>query len=180
MRNILRGDLDRRKSNNIVPQHLMYTEFDSQAIFGVNNNRIKKPYYKFNLQLAPYNFDNNAPINQDSGNRYLTPPYGSNLIEIIQTHSKLRKEIAQMFERYGQKLRLRVDERRLEVTKEKEGLTYSYPYSSVADTLQRIIFYLAAIESNNHAVILLEEPEAHLFPVYVSKLGRRIIESTNN
>ena len=46
-----------------------------------------------------------------------------------------------MFERYGQKLQLQVDERRLEVTKEQEGLACSYPYFSVADTLQRIIFY---------------------------------------
>ena len=82
-----------------------------------------------------------------------------------------------MFERYGQKLNLRVDERKLEVVKEQEGMTYSYPYSSVADTLQRIIFYLAAIESNTDAVLLFEEPEAHSFPVYVARLWRRIVES---
>ena len=39
---------------------------------------------------------------------------------------------------------------------------------------------LAAIDNKNRAVILLEEPKAHSFPVYVSKLGRRIVESTNN
>jgi AAA15 family ATPase/GTPase len=85
-----------------------------------------------------------------------------------------------MFERYGQKLQLRMDERKLEIIKDQDGVIYSYPYSSVADTLQRIIFYLAAIESNDDAVLLFEEPEAHSFPVYVSKLGRRIVESRNN
>ena len=85
-----------------------------------------------------------------------------------------------MFSHYGQKLQLRMDERRLEIIKDQDGITYSYPYSSVADTLQRIIFYLAAIESNDDAVLLFEEPEAHSFPVYVSKLARRIVESTNN
>ena len=54
------------------------------------------------------------------------------------------------------------------------------PYSLIADTLQRLIFYLAAIESNDDAVILFEEPEAHSFPVYVSQLGQRIVESRNN
>ena len=29
-------------------------------------------------------------------------------------------------------------------------------------------------------MLLFEEPEAHSFPVYVSKLGRRIVESRNN
>ncbi|WP_394368950.1 AAA family ATPase [Hymenobacter ruricola] len=78
------------------------------------------------------------------------------------------------------KLLLRMVSNELEVVKEDGGLIYSYPYSSIADTLQRIIFYLAAIESNDDAVILLEEPEAHSYPVYVSMLGRRMVESRNN
>ncbi len=127
-----------------------------------------------------YTFHKKTSINNDSGRHYLAPPFGSNLIEVIQTHSHLRQEIASMFERYGQKLQLRMDERKLEIIKDQDGIIYSYPYSSVADTLQRIIFYLAAIESNDDAVLLFEEPEAHSFPVYVSKLGRRIVESRNN
>lgn len=75
---------------------------------------------------------------------------------------------------------LRMASRELEVTKEVDELVYSYPYSSIADTLQRLIFYLAAIESNVDAVILLEEPEAHSFPKYVAQLGRRIAQSRNN
>ena len=81
---------------------------------------------------------------------------------------------------YGLKLMLHIENKQLEVIKDLDGVIYSYPYSSTADTLQRLIFYLAAIESNDDAVILLEEPEAHSYPVYVSQLGRRIVESRNN
>jgi AAA15 family ATPase/GTPase len=151
------------------------TEVDEMAIdryrqYGVSSKHISKPYI----------FKKSVAINWETGSLYLTPPHGSNLIEVIQTHAPLRKEVAKMFERYGQKLNLRIDERKLEVIKDQDGMTYSYPYSSVADTLQRIIFYLAAIESNDDAVLLFEEPEAHLFPVYVARLGRRIAESRNN
>ena len=180
MRNILHGELDMRRSNGISPEHLSYTEFDNQTYVKLNANSIKEPYYEIRLQALTYIFDKGIYINQDSGNNRLSPPHGSNLIEVIQTHPKLRQEIAAMFERYGQKLQLRMDERRLEIIKDQDGIIYSYPYSSVADTLQRIIFYLAAIESNDDAVLLFEEPEAHSFPVYVSKLGRRIVESRNN
>lgn len=128
----------------------------------------------------PYTFHKHTRINQDTGRHYLSLPSGNNLIEIIQTSPKLRKEVARLFEYYGQKLQLRMDERRLEILKDQDGMVYSYPYSSVADTLQRLIFYLAAIESNDDAVLLFEEPEAHSFPVYVAKLGRRIVESRNN
>jgi AAA15 family ATPase/GTPase len=131
-------------------------------------------------KVRRYTLFKGSALGEEYGIPYLDPPHGSNLIEVIQTHAPLRQEIGRMFERYGQKLNLRVDERKLEVVKEQEGMTYSYPYSSVADTLQRIIFYLAAIESNTDAVLLFEEPEAHSFPVYVARLGRRIVESRSN
>lgn len=161
------------------------TEFDNHGITVIridndDDRRIFQLISNADMPPKPYSFHRNTPVNNDSGDDYLSPPNGNNLVEVIQTLPKLRKEIAAMFERYGQKLQLRMDERRIEIIKDQDGIIYSYPYSSVADTLQRIIFYLAAIESNDDAVLLFEEPEAHSFPVYVSKLGRRIVESTNN
>ncbi|MDQ2794964.1 MAG: ATP-binding protein [Bacteroidota bacterium] len=161
----------------------LFKEFDNSASFEFDgrelaNNVLRNP----SLRYPPksYTFNKNTLVNLDYIEEFLCPPTGNNLFEIIQTNSKLRQEIASMFERYGQKLQLRMDERRLEIIKDQDGIIYSYPYSSVADTLQRIIFYLAAIESNDDAVLLFEAPEAHSFPVYVSKLGRRIVESRNN
>jgi AAA15 family ATPase/GTPase len=112
---------------------------------------------------------------------YLRPPMGDNMIDVIQYNgSTLRKDIAHLFKPYGLNFAVRASDRRFEVQKNVDGYIYDYPYSSIADTLQRIIFYLAAIESNDDAVILLEEPEAHSYPVYVSMLGRRMVESRNN
>lgn len=173
-------------------EKFIYTEFDNLAVFKVGN---KVGITSFGVGGAgqwlfppkSYVFNKHTGITKYyendyymGGNQFLNPPSGSNLTEIIQTHLELRQEISRMFERYGQKLLLRMDERRLEIVKEQDGIIYSYPYSSVADTLQRIIFYLAAIESNDDAVLLFEEPEAHSFPVYVARLGRRIVESRNN
>lgn len=169
-------------TNRTTPK-FVYIQFDTNGTFISEEEESNNTIW---LGLTPvptprsYFFSKNGSINQDTGKSYLNPPTGDNLIETIQTHPRLRQEIAQMFERYGQKLQLRMAERRLEIIKDQDGVIYSYPYSSVADTLQRIIFYLAAIESNDDAVLLFEEPEAHSFPVYVSKLGRRIVESRNN
>ncbi|MBU6120585.1 AAA family ATPase [Hymenobacter siberiensis] len=169
--------------NGFAAKNILYTTFNNASFSSV---KIKSDFTDFGANLNTgslprnYAFIKNTFINQETGDAYLNPPSGNNLIEIIQAYTLLRAEIAQMFERYGQKLQLRMDERRLEIIKDQDGIIYSYPYSSVADTLQRIIFYLAAIESNDDAVLLFEEPEAHSFPVYVSKLGRRIVESTNN
>jgi predicted ATPase len=35
--------------------------------------------------------------------------------------------------------------------------------------LRRLIFYKAAIYSNSNKILLFEEPEAHMFPPYISK-----------
>lgn len=129
--------------------------------------------------VKPYLFKKTF-INKDYGHTFLRPPYGDNLISVIQSFPKLRQKIADFFKPYGLKIQLRVSERSLEVIKDLDGFIYSYPYSSIADTLQRLIFYLAAIESNDDAVLLFEEPEAHSYPVYVSQLARRIVASRNN
>jgi hypothetical protein len=117
---------------------------------------------------------------QSSTAGFLEPPHGHNFLDVLGGSASLRQEITQLFEKTQQKLLVRVAERSLEVVQELDGIIYSYPYISTADTLQRLIFYLAAIESNDNAVILLEEPEAHSYPVYVSKMGRHIVESKKN
>lgn len=127
-----------------------------------------------------YKFQSGQAHNSNYGNNFLEPPTGLNLLGMIQRSPKLRKEIAALFKPYGLSLVLRVNERKFEIQKQVDDLVYNYPYSLIADTLQRIIFYLAAIESNDDAVILFEEPEAHSFPRYVSQLGQRIVESRNN
>ena len=180
MHNTLGGRFNKRTFDGIMPEYFINTQFGNIGHFSMNGERfIALADYGLKVPPLAYSFQKRE-ANEDHGSNSLTPPSGGNLIEIIQTHSKLRKEIAQMFERYGQKLQLRMDIRRIEIIKDQDGVIYSYPYSSVADTLQRIIFYLAAIESNDDAVLLFEEPEAHSFPVYVSTLGRRIVESRNN
>ena len=127
-----------------------------------------------------YVFRPGQPHNATSRFRFLTPPLGHNLLSIAEQNPTLRRQMAALFKPYGLSLVLRVGERKFEIQKQVEDLIYTYPYSLIADTLQRLIFYLAAIESNDNTVLLFEEPEAHSFPVYVSRLGRHIVESRNN
>ncbi|GAB3637688.1 hypothetical protein GCM10027422_32780 [Hymenobacter arcticus] len=133
------------------------------------------------LQVKKYTFHKQTPHGKSYNNFFLRPPFGDNLMEVIQTGtSAFRKEVGAFFTQNGYNLTLRTEEQRLEITKTLDGLTTAIPYSLIADTLQRLIFYLAAIESNDDAVLLFEEPEAHSYPVYVSQLARRIVASRNN
>ena len=59
-------------------------------------------------------------------------------------------------------------------------IAYDSEFSLIADTLQRMIFYSVAIESNSNSTILFEEPEVNSFPPFIQDLAYRIVESKSN
>ena len=133
------------------------------------------------IHVKKYTFQKQAPHGKSYTNSFLRPPFGDNLMEVLQTSpSAFRKEIGAFFTQNGYNLTLRTEEQKLEITKTLDGLTTAVPYSLIADTLQRMIFYLAAIESNTDSVLLLEEPEAHSYPTFVAQLGQHIVDSRTN
>ena len=111
---------------------------------------------------------------------FLLPPKGENLLSILQTNKTLRKFVAEILNKYGLRIVLKPQDSKIEVQKEIEDVIISYPYSLVSDTLQRIIFYLVAIETNKGSTIIFEEPEAHAFPFYTKFLAERIAMDKSN
>jgi AAA15 family ATPase/GTPase len=154
----------------------------------VNNASVAIFSAKVPGQNYRYNYD--GPINEtafmkvlqavrkyqfkaDSANNQKKPlalsvPYGANLLEVLHNDSILRKDIAGLFEDYGQ--RLVIDDDEISFFKYLiDDTIVRIPYHLVSDTLRRLIFYKAAIYSNKTSVLLFEEPEAHMFPPYISK-----------
>jgi AAA15 family ATPase/GTPase len=63
----------------------------------------------------------------------------------------------------------------IEISKEENNILTTYPYRVISDTIQRMIFYVAAIESNPAgAALILEEPESNVFPYYTKYLAEKI------
>ncbi len=112
---------------------------------------------------------------------FLLPPRGENLPQILMVHKDLRRLVGEFFDSFGLKLVIKPAENRVEVQlREQEGLVVSIPYLSIADTLQRLIFYTAAVKTNQNSVLIFEEPEAHAFPLYTKYLAERIaLDSAN-
>lgn len=133
---------------------------------------------KVKLYKFPYDF---IFKKQAIRHPYLIPPVGVNLIEAIQD-SKLEKELANIFSEYGLKLLFDKTNNTLRIMKSLKGdnTMVSLPYSSIADTLQRIIFFKTAIASNKDSILLFEEPEAHCFPPYITHIAKEIINSKSN
>lgn len=126
-------------------------------------------YYKFKL----------ASEFSDKTTEQLNAPFGNNLPQIILTRGSLKKIITEILSDYDLKLGLNPNENTIKILKEQEGVLYEYPFVSLSDSLQRIIFYVTAMQTEN-STLLFEEPEAQVFPFYNKYLGEKIaLDETN-
>lgn len=113
---------------------------------------------------------------------FLNPPFGHNLVQTLVKNPELIKYFVDIFGEYDLKLRLDIPSSSIIVEKDVEetNVPLWLPYSAMADTLQRIVFFKTAIFSNHDSILLLEEPEAHSFPPYIVHITQEMIRAKTN
>ncbi len=111
---------------------------------------------------------------------FLLPPSGANLMETVASLPDLKASLAELFHGYGLKMMFDSGSQEIKAMRENGLDMFLVPFSSLADSLQRLIFYKTAIESNRDKVICFEEPEAHTFPPYISNIVNDIIAGDSN
>jgi len=146
---------------------------DKLIVKGISNHPnfeppVKKYQYKHNI------------IYRKGHSKYLIPPFGSNLLSIIENYEDLKQQVISLFREYNLDIAFDKASQTIKVIQDKQDGLFLIPYNSVADTLQRIIFYKAAIISTNNSILLFEEPEAHSFPPYMTHLTQEIISKKDN
>ncbi len=178
--NIHKGDTFRQLTNiknsdkKTIPSYLASTNDNiPPQVFGYKNdsghyNPVKN--YKFNSLRE---FKSLFPV-------FLSPPHGDNLFTILEGNPDLYNEVAAFFNAYNLDLVLKIKEEEIVVQKQIERRVFHTPYWLSADTLQRIIFHLAAIKTNKDSILIFEEPESHSFPPYISLLADTIVDNTEN
>lgn len=124
-----------------------------------------------------YTFDKNAHFDKIKSPS-LSIPSGDNLLDILKSNSDLRKEYSELLKINN--LKLNISDNDIAIAKDLTDGTYvSFKHNLVSDTLRRLFFYKAAIETNKNSVLLFEEPEANMFPPYISKFTSDIINDEN-
>jgi hypothetical protein len=172
-------------SATVLPEPgFIYTEFDRDGLTDRPDTHggrylASRPAWQPRA-VKSYRFKRNTHLDRRYADATLRPPHGNNLVQVLEANADLRHQFAALFADHNLRLRVRPDTNRFEVMKELDGLSFAYPYSSSGDTLQRYGFHLAAMESNRNTVILLEEPEAHSYPLYVTQLAERIATQQTN
>lgn len=119
-------------------------------------------------------------VAESSNIGFLLPPSGTNLMETVANLPTLKSGLAELFHGYGLKMMFDSGSQEIKAMRENGLDMFLVPFGSLADSLQRLIFYKAAIESNTNKVICFEEPEAHTFPPYITNVVNDIISSDSN
>ena len=111
---------------------------------------------------------------------YLLPPDGSNLFSLAMGNKNIGDLISGLFKDRNLTLMLRPGEQTFEVIRQRENVLIGYPYTTLSETLQRVIFFLAAMESCQESTLVFEEPESSTFPFYARFLGEKIALDISN
>ena len=111
---------------------------------------------------------------------HLAPPYGENLPGLLLSNEKLRNWTSEFFESKDFNLTLKPAENDVNISKLINRSIYSYPYFAISETLQRVVFYMLAIQSNKNAILLFDEPESNTFPFYTKFLAESIALDESN
>ena len=190
---LLVGKEDLTCPENLQESEKKYKTFSKIKLSGYDSKNIKFSLSKFNKDVSSigylrqnfyssirkYVYNDNSKINS-AYNRYLLPPFGENLITIIQQNPEIYSEIGSFFDDNGLELLYDIEKNNFEIQKKVNKIIYKYPFNLIADTLKRIIFYLTVVSANKETSILLEEPETHSYPPYTKLLAQRISQDKSN
>lgn len=194
-------DLGSTISTNIGNCHLAYTpksgllaniDFNTHTYksIKINDKLVVTGLRSVNLQngdsisafespIKRYNFKTDVNYKKAHA-QYLIPPFGYNLLSIIENYPTLKNDVTDLFQEYGLEIAFDKSSQTIKIIQSDQKGIFLVPYNSIADTLQRIIFFKAAITSNNNSVLLFEEPEAHSFPPYMSHITQEMIYKNDN
>ncbi|MES2389524.1 MAG: AAA family ATPase [Bacteroidota bacterium] len=149
-------------------------------VYSVSSDGIGILLKEVESPVKSYKFDKDIEFKKGHA-KYLISPNGSNLYEVIKNYPEVKGLVLSYFEELNLKVIFDESSRTIKLMKDLGNSdVFLLPYSAVADTLQRLIFYLAAIASNKNSILLFEEPEAHAFPPYMSKFSYAMMSNKDN
>ncbi len=133
--------------------------------------------------IVKYNFDKEKTGKRDDVYLTLTSPFGDNVYSFIfySDNAYLKDDFKKLLVTNNLLFSFNQGTQQVELLKIIEGgKHFTIPPSLIADTIQRLIFYKAAIMGNTNSILLFEEPEAHCYESYIIDFTNDIKFDLNN
>jgi AAA ATPase domain len=124
------------------------------------------------IPIKFYSIDRRAKFSSNALGSF-EPVTGNNLPALLLSSKSLRQEVSQLAPE-GFQIQVTPHENRIAISRDADGVLVSHPYSALSETMRRIIFHTLVFETNKDCTIVLDEPEAHTFPVYTKLLAEKM------
>lgn len=112
---------------------------------------------------------------------FLCPWDGNNMMQVLQQNESIKQYFVNLLKEYDLQLTLDMASQEVRVLKPlPDSSSFIMPYTALADSIKRLMFYKAAVDSNKESVLMFEELEAHAYPPYISKIAQTIIQNPSN
>lgn len=132
--------------------------------------------------IKKYTF--NTQIKLRSSKKFnLLMPFGENISNVFESEPLLRKEFNQLLSQFNMNLQFDWTKNYGDFELRKnliDGSSVTISWNLIADTLQRLFFYKAAIYSNEKSILLFEEPEANCYEPYIMEITNAIKNDNKN
>lgn len=186
------GDIERKIEIDTEEQHITFS-YRNQKNIDISLSHKDKVQSTRLISMVPqevmdgyplvrtYNYSSLGNHDDEVELPFLCPMTASNMSQIIKNDKELYNYISELLSHDS--LSFVFDTGRQEyVIMKKDGDDHSLilPMRALADSLLRLIYYKTAIISNTDAVLIMEEPEAHTYPPYISRMVHDILDSKDN
>lgn len=145
---------------------------------------MQNPYNIYPNQITPvkrYIYRENQQYHYNGGSR-LQAPFGDNLFGVIEREKDtLRTYLSNHLRKdYNLTLVFNKKDKTINIARLEDDSLISLPFSALPDTFRQTLFYIAAAYTNEQAVLLLEDPDVHAFPMNIHEIADAFIETTTN
>ena len=162
---------------NIIARHQ-----EGQQSLGIVDLKVKKGLAEYPI-FKPYVYENhdNRDWTAQVDMPFLCPWDGNNMMQVLQQNEPLKQYFVNLLKEYDLQLTFDLAQQEVRVLKPVDDTSsFIIPYVALADSIKRLMFYKAAVDSNKDSVLMFEELEAHAYPPYISKIAQTIIQNPSN
>lgn len=186
------GDVERKMEVDTEEQHISFSYRNQKNLDvtlsskdNVQSTRLVAMTPQEDIDGYPlvrtYNYSSLSNHDDEVELPFLCPLTASNLSDIIKKSPELYEFVSELLSSDELSLIFDAGKQEYAVLKtEGDNRGMMLPLKALADSLLRLIYYKAAIVSNSDAVLIMEEPEAHTYPPYISRMVHDILESKDN
>ncbi len=175
-------------NDNSLTLHYLFGESNksfSKTIGITSSGQGTFPTFASGLEVADkiyfYKFDSKTDLQNKTDANRLNPIYGDNLFWVLENNNHIKEYFFDLIKDFGLKFYNQQPQNSIILFKElSEFNIFPFSFSLIPDTIQRLLFYHTSIETNQNSILLFEEPEAHMFPPYISKFTGDIIKNDTN